>query len=81
MRYLAKANKHAKLTRHSPTVRDSGQVSAATKGYGEARWGEGRYGGVPQIFVTDKSGYEHYVETLINKSLEMLDNAAAKLGL
>lgn len=81
LRDLAKANKHAKLTRHSPSVQDSGQVTSATKGYGTARWGEGRYGGVSQVFVTDETGFEHYVETLVRKSVEMLDATARSLSL
>lgn len=81
LRDLAKANKHAKLTRHSPSVQDSGQVTSAAKGYGAGRYGEGRFGGVNQVFVTDETGLEHYVETLVLKSVEMLDETAKSLGL
>jgi hypothetical protein len=81
LRDLTKANKHARLTRHNPEVTDSGRTSAQWKGWNEARWGEGRYGGVPQVFVTDKDGREHYVETLVRQSLKMLDTVADAMGI
>jgi hypothetical protein len=81
IRDLAKANKHARLIRHSPRVADSGQTSAKSKGWGEARWGEGRYGSPLQIFVEVDGSEECYVETLIQKSVDMLDRIAKELGL
>lgn len=81
IRDLAKANKHARLTRHRPRVTNSGQTSAKSKGWGEGKWGEGRWGSPPQIFVEIDGGQEFYVESLVAKSVEMLDGVAANLGL
>ena len=80
IRDLAKANKHARLTRHRPRVSNSGQTSAKSKGWGEAKWGEARWGSPPQIFVEMDDGKEYYVETLVRKSVEMLDRVAEDLG-
>jgi hypothetical protein len=79
LRDLAKANKHALLTRHKPTIVDSGRTSAKWKGWGEGKFSEGRNGGVMQIFVTDEDGCEHYVETLVKNSMKELDEMAVKL--
>jgi hypothetical protein len=81
LRDLAKANKHAKLTRHKSTVSASSQTTRKTAGWGAFKWGEGRYGGLPQVFVVLDSGEEHYVETLVSKSMLFLDDLAVKLGL
>ncbi|AXI47898.1 hypothetical protein C1J03_18930 [Sulfitobacter sp. SK012] len=56
LRDLAKANKHARLTRHRPQVANSGQANVKSKGYGQDGYGEGRYGGPPQIFVEVNCG-------------------------
>jgi hypothetical protein len=81
LRDLAKANKHAQLSRHAPLVSGSDQVSAKVKGWGEAKWGEQRWGDQPQIFVSISGGDEHYVETLVRRSVEVLDGIALDLGI
>lgn len=81
LRDLAKANKHAKLSRHSPLVSGSDQVTTKAKGWDEGTWDEGRWGGVPQVFVETDAGDEFYVETLVKRSVDLLDGIARELGL
>lgn len=51
IRDLAKANKHAELTRGSPLVSSSDQAASKPMGFGQGRFGVGRYGGVPQMMI------------------------------
>lgn len=81
LRDLAKAFKHAELTRHSPSVRNSGKVTSTANGFGVGKFGEGRYGGVNQVFATDETGCKHYVEALVRHTISMLDGKVELLGL
>ncbi|WP_264213223.1 hypothetical protein [Leisingera thetidis] len=59
---VAKANKHAVLTRGTPIVKRSDQIVSQSKGFGLGRFGEGRFGGVDQIIVKFGGGEEIYLE-------------------
>lgn len=62
VRDVAKANKHAILTRGNPMVNRSEQIVSQSKGYGLGRFGEGRSGGARQIIVKLDGGEEIYLE-------------------
>ena len=54
---VADALKHAVLTRRLPReVEEAGQVLTASRGYGVGRFGEGKFGGVDEVWILAKSG-------------------------
>lgn len=79
-RDVAKAQKHARLTRGNPRVGTSRQVERRPVGWGEAAWDEGRWDGPPQVLVTTNTGDLRYVEALIQDALTMLDAEMARVG-
>lgn len=81
VRDIAKANKHALLTAHNPDVNGSGDTGVQVIEYGDGKFGEGRYGGVEQLVVTDQNDTNHLLETLIREAVSFLDGVAAKLKL
>lgn len=81
LRDLAKANKHARLDRHDPKVNGSDDTQQKSLGWGEGGFGEGRYGGSPQLYVTDQDGKEHNLESLLDASLSFLNGIATKHNL
>ncbi|WP_152986874.1 hypothetical protein [Pseudovibrio sp. POLY-S9] len=81
LRDIAKANKHARLYQHSPKVNGSDDTQQKSLGWGEGGFGEGRYGGTPQLYVTDLDGKEHNLESLLDASLAFLNGIATKHNL
>jgi len=71
---VAKANKHAALTRGKPLIKKSDQTVSKSKGYGLGRFGEGRYGGVEQVLVQLDNGEEIYLEHQILEAHATLMN-------
>ncbi|MGJ8604617.1 MAG: hypothetical protein ACSHXH_10870 [Marivita sp.] len=69
---VAKANKHAVLTRGAPTVKRSDQVVSKSRGYGLGRYGQGRFGGVRQIMICFQGGEEVYLEHQILEAHQSL---------
>ena len=54
---IADALKHAVLTYKLPReVEEAGQVLSISRGYGTGRFGEGKYGGIDEVWVLAKSG-------------------------
>lgn len=54
---VADALKHAVLTRRLPReVEEVGQVLTAGRGYGNGRYGEGKFGGVDEVWILARSG-------------------------
>lgn len=74
IRDVAKANKHAVLTRGNPKVKRSEQIVSQSKGFGLGPFGEGRFGGVSQIIIKLDGGEEIYLEHQILEAHEMLLN-------
>lgn len=72
IRDVAKANKHAALTRGTPRVRQSEQVRSQSMPYGLGRFGEGRNGGVRQIIVRLNDGETLYLEHIIAEAHDWL---------
>jgi len=75
IRDVAKANKHAVLTRGNPEIKRSDQIVSKPTAYGLGRFGEGRYGGVDQVMVQYDDGKEIYLES------QLRDAHATLLGL
>ena len=49
---VAKASKHVILTRGKPAVARADQVSVKSVGFGQGRFGDARWDGPPQVFIT-----------------------------
>jgi hypothetical protein len=81
---VAKANKHAVLTKGQPMVKRSDQIVSQSKGYGIGRFGEGRFGGVDQVIVKFDDGEEIYLEHQILEAhdtlLNLVDLLEKRLG-
>jgi hypothetical protein len=56
LRDIADAFKHHRPDRPSATVASSTDIAPLSLGFGEARFGEGKFGGVEQFMVTKKDG-------------------------
>ncbi|MBS8258589.1 hypothetical protein DYI23_00030 [Roseibium polysiphoniae] len=74
VRDVAKANKHAVLTRGKPIVKRADQVVSKSKGFGLGRYGEGRFGGVYQVIIRFDDGEEAYLEHQILEAHDTLLN-------
>ena len=72
VRDVAKANKHAVLTRGTPKVRRSEQIRSQSMPYGLGRFGEGRNGGVRQVIVRLNEGETLYLEHIVADAHERL---------
>jgi len=81
LRDTAKANKHAKLTQHSPVVNGSGDTEIQSVGFGKGKYGLGSYGSLSQITVTDVKGHDHNLWSAVKASVHFLDGIAGDLGL
>jgi hypothetical protein len=80
LRDIAKALKHVRLTRGSPSVTHASQVTSRPIGYGEGGFGAGRYGGPSQVVVDTASGAFSYVEAVVDDALEFLKEEMDLLG-
>jgi hypothetical protein len=65
LRDIAEAFKHYKLDRRSATVTDASSIAAISTGYGVARWGEGKWGGVEQVIVERKDGDKRALSSVL----------------
>ena len=77
---VAKANKHAVLTRGEPQVKRSDQTVSKSSGFGLGPFGKGRYGGVDQVMVQFDGGEEIYLEHKILEAHAMLLTLVDLLG-
>jgi hypothetical protein len=80
-RDIAKAQKHVHLDRGQPEVSKADQITSKALGYGQAKFGAGRYGGVAQVVVDLDNGDIEYIETILNHSLSFLESEMAPLGI
>ena len=81
LRDIAKAQKHVILDRGKPTVSSAHQVSERPLGYGQGRWGEGTWGGTPQIVVETDNGEFRSVDYLLKAGLSRLESEMKRLGI
>jgi hypothetical protein len=79
LRDTAKAQKHVRLTRGTPQVTKAEQMSSRPIGWGEGPYGEGRYGGPPQVVIDTDDGNLRYVESLVDSALAFLESEMARL--
>jgi hypothetical protein len=56
LRNVADALKHHRPDRPSATVLASTDIATVSMGFGQMRFGEGKFGGVEQVVVTTKNG-------------------------
>ena len=81
LRDAAKANKHALLTRYTPIVNGSGDTQLEARGFGVSAYGTRRYSGTPEVVIKDVRGDTHYIEELLDVSVEILDEVAHQLDI
>jgi hypothetical protein len=81
LRDIAKSQKHVKLTRHNPKVSDASNMQVKQLGYGEARYGEGRYNSPNQVVVVTDAGENRVVETIVKRGLDFLEMRFKSYGL
>jgi hypothetical protein len=72
LRDIAKAQKHIQLARYDPLIKRADQITLRNIGWGESGFGQGRFGGVEQVIVTDNNDQILYVEEILDLSLEFL---------
>jgi hypothetical protein len=80
LRDVAKANKHVRLTQSKPMVRSADQSAVMGVGYGARGYGEGRYGGVTQIFIVTENGEAPYFESIIGRAVRLLCAEMDRVG-
>jgi hypothetical protein len=71
IRDVCDAHKHLKLMRSSKRVTHSSQTSSGRMGWGEAKFGEGRWGSPEEIVVIDDGGGKHHFIALVKRTEEM----------
>lgn len=77
---IAKALKHGELTKGSPQVLKSAKsTESRAPGFGEAVYGEGKYGGQHQVVVQAGDGTWIYLETAIKGALSAFNKAFPQL--
>jgi hypothetical protein len=81
LRDIAKAQKHVHLERGKPEVSKADQITSKALGYGQGKYGAGRYGGVAQVVVDLDNGDLEYIETILRHSLSFLESEIARLGI
>lgn len=80
LRDIAKAQKHVHLKYHNPQVKRADQVTSRNMGWGDGGYGQGRSGGGEQVIVNDNNGQLHYVEEIVDSSLNLLISEMRELG-
>lgn len=80
LRDIAKAQKHVRLTRGSPQVSQASQITARPIGFGLGGFGQGRYGGPPQVVVDITPTHFEYVESVVDNALAFLEAEMTALG-
>jgi hypothetical protein len=74
LRDVADAFKHHRPDRSSATVLVSTDVVPIGRGWGQLRWGEGKYGGAEQVAITKKDGDKRALLSVLTERLRCLDN-------
>jgi len=65
LRDVADAFKHHRPDRSSATVLVSTDVVPIGSGWGQMRWGEGKYGGAEQVVITKKDGDKRALSSVL----------------
>lgn len=78
---VAKSQKHFRLQRGKKSVTGADQTTVQSLGWGKARWNEGRWGSPPQVVVETDEGATRVLETILKKSLVLLEAEMERLGM
>lgn len=70
-RDVADAHKHFKLDGADRNITHATQTAIGAMGWVEARWGEGTWGGTPEVIVTLDDGSKHHFSTAVAKVVSM----------
>ncbi len=70
LRDVADAFKHHRPDRSSATVSVSTDVVPIGSGWGQMRWGEGKYGGVEQVVITTKDGDKRALSSVLQNAFD-----------
>lgn len=65
LRDVADAFKHHRPDRRSATVLISTDVVPIGSGWGQIRWGEGKYGGAEQVIITTRGGEKRALSSVL----------------
>lgn len=68
---VADAHKHFKLSRDDRYLTSAGQIVIAPMGWGEAKFGEGKWGSPPEVVVTYDDGTKHHFSTAVRSVVQM----------
>ena len=79
LRDIAKALKHVRVTRNPPQIAEAKQISTRDVGYGEGPYGDGRYGGPPQVVVDIDARTMRYVGQIVDSALSILEGEISRL--
>jgi hypothetical protein len=79
LRDIAKAQKHVRLERGNPEVKEAANVSSRAVGFGEGPWSHGKWGGPPQVVVDTDAGEMRYVSQLVRAGLTFLEGELSRV--
>ncbi|SNT32867.1 hypothetical protein SAMN05216374_3209 [Tardiphaga sp. OK246] len=65
LRDVVEAFKHFKIDRPRATVTSADDMATIGTGWGVARYGEGKYGGIDQVMVTRKAGDKRALSSIL----------------
>jgi hypothetical protein len=65
LRAVSEAFKHFHLDRPSAMIQDANSVIMLGGGWGEMRYGEGKYGGAEQVLVVQKTGEKRALSSIL----------------
>ncbi len=72
VRDMAKAQKHVRLDRGNPVLKEADRIKLRSLGWGEGEWGAGLWGGSPQVVVEMDSGETQIVGAVLERALAFL---------
>lgn len=87
VRDVAKAWKHGELVRLSkdmkkqPEVREAQAMSTKQLGFGQGRYGEGRWGSPPQVVAETTTGEYRVIESVVVRALAFLEAEMVNRGM
>src|SRR5262245_43957311 len=84
LRDVADAFKHHRPDRTSATVAASGDVAPVSLGWGQARWGEGKWDSPEQVIITTKNGDQRALSSVLQNVFDawmtMLGQQLPRIG-
>ena len=74
IRDVCDAHKHLELNRTSKRITKADQTTTGKMGWGEAKYGDGRWGSPEEIIVVEDSGEKHHFIGLVGRVEAMWQN-------